>query len=61
MIGDSHAELYVMRDVVCERVVVATEMREVPDPNAPKIEQPFEIVDWVCPDSILEGLDDDDN
>lgn len=36
------------RDVVCERVVVGTELVEVPDPDAPKVTVERDIVEWRC-------------
>ena len=43
------------RHTVCERVVVGTEKVEVPDPNAPTITEEREIVEWHCPDSLLDA------
>lgn len=56
MIGSNHVQLYIARDEVCERVVVGTEMRMVPDPAAPMVERPVEIVEWHCPDSFLDAV-----
>lgn len=51
-LGLSHIRLYTARDAVCERVVTGTEIKLVPDPDAPKIEKEVEIVEWICPDNI---------
>lgn len=49
--------LYSGREQVCERIVTGTETVEVPDPEAlkqvPKITQEREIVEWRCPDALL--------
>lgn len=53
------------REFVCERVVVdrQTVTREVPDPDAmasvPLVEvtEEVEVVEWVCPDSILRPVE----
>jgi len=42
------------RDRVCERKVVGTEIKEVIDyNNAPRVMKEVEIVEWSCPESIL--------
>jgi hypothetical protein len=44
-------------DQVCERVVVGTEEVEVPDPETPRITVEREVVEWRCPDSILQSVE----
>lgn len=56
-VGEAFVQLTVSRNIVCERVVVGTETKLVPDPEAPKVEVEQEIVEWVCPDSLLAGVD----
>lgn len=50
--------LFASRSQVCERVVVGTETKKVPDPNAPMIEKEVDVVEWVCPESLLDGVED---
>lgn len=38
----------ISRAAVCDRRVVGTELVEVPDPNAPKITEEREVVEWDC-------------
>lgn len=57
-IGSAHVILQTSRDKVCERIVVGTETKVVPDPDAPKVEIEVDVVEWVCPDSLL-GKDAD--
>jgi hypothetical protein len=55
--------IYADRDRVCERRVVGVETVDSPDPVAvkeaiaalPTAPREVEIVEWVCPDSILRG------
>lgn len=53
LLGDNHVKLMVPRDQVCERVVTGTEIKMVPDPDAPLVENEVEIVEWICPDALL--------
>lgn len=45
--------IFAARENVCERKVVGTEKVMVPDPAAPLVEQEREVVEWVCPESLL--------
>lgn len=49
-------DLYTMRDIVCERVVVGTEEVEIPDPDVevPTVTVVRDVVEWRCPDSLLD-------
>lgn len=49
-------DIWTMRDVVCERVVVGTETVEIPDPDAPTVTVEQERTEWRCR-PILAGLD----
>lgn len=51
--GPITVEVVIPHEAVCERRVLGTEKKMVVDPDAPKIEQDVEIVQWVCPDSFL--------
>lgn len=46
--GATAIEAWATRDRVCERVVTGTEMVEIADPDAPKLQVEREIVEWVC-------------
>lgn len=48
MVGGHELSVFTDRTVVCERVVVGTEIVEIPDPAAPKITVEQEIVEWRC-------------
>ena len=48
-------EIYSSHDRVCERVVVGTETVEVLDPEAPKISVTRDVVEWKCPDSLMQA------
>lgn len=48
-------EITTPRNSVCERVVVGTELRSVPDPGyiappVPMVEESVDVVEWVCSD-----------
>lgn len=47
-VGGLSVEAYAWRESVCERVVIGTETVEVPDPDAPKITQTVDKVEWRC-------------
>lgn len=58
-----HFDVYVDRDVVCERVeTTETVIETVPDPevleSVPTVEVTKEVtkVEWVCPDSVLAKI-----
>jgi hypothetical protein len=56
-------ELYINRNLVCERVVTGTETVTVTEPDPELVAglptvtrtETREIVEWVCPDSVLAG------
>lgn len=47
--------IYVHRDNVCERVITGKEIVEMPDPDAPKVKVERDVVEWVCPPSLMEA------
>lgn len=56
-VGGLHVQAYANRNSVCERVVVGTETVEVPDPNAPKVPEVVELVEWRCRPLLAAGSD----
>lgn len=53
-LGDTFVKIWASRENVCEKVVVGTEIKEVPDyANIPKVTREVEIVEWKCPESML--------
>ncbi len=56
--GESKVQLTftVARNVVCRKVVVGTEVVMVADPDAPKIEQIRDVIEWEC-DPLLQAVE----
>lgn len=52
-IGEAYVSLQIARDTVCTPVVVGTETKLVPDPDAPKVEKEVDVIEWTCPDSLV--------
>lgn len=51
--GGIRVDVSAPRSEVCERHVVGTKIETVPDPAAPMVEREVEVVEWVCPESLL--------